>query len=455
MTDKEGFSPLHLATKNNHTEIVSALINSNKEENKNVFDLVNAVNNDGKTALHLAASNGNPDIFTNLLENEANPNLTDNKGYTALHFAAEKGHIYIAKALLNLHEKNLEPYNSAIDFENNEGDTLHARIAKILLTYKKVKVDGSAEQKISPLSLATQNNNVEFIKLLLDHGADINLVDEKGNTALHIAAKNGKTESFKFLLENGANGNLKNEDGNTARQILENKTTSLSDLGGAYSKKRRVDLNNNGGSPSFFTSPDNGASASSASSTNRESQLSFTSPNNGASALSLSALYNPFPIINTQQALTAPAIPITIVTSPEEEIRATINLFQAIENDDVNEAVRIIEEGKANIEINNHKGNSVLHVAAYYGIKEVVRHPIFSQLNVINRVGEDEKTALHLAAKIGHNEIVEILLQRGANFNAIDKDGCTPLHLAAKDFVDDETYNYTIKSLKKEGQIII
>ena len=101
-----------------------------------------------------------------LLENEANPNLTDNKGYTALHFAAEKGHIYIAKALLNLHEKNLEPYNSAIDFENNEGDTLHARIAKILLTYKKVKVDGSAEQKISPLSLATQNNNVEFIKLL-------------------------------------------------------------------------------------------------------------------------------------------------------------------------------------------------------------------------------------------------------------------------------------------------
>jgi ankyrin repeat protein len=65
LTDKEGFSPLHLTTKNNHTEIVSALINSNKEENKNVFDLVNAVNNDGKTALHLAASNGNPDIFTN------------------------------------------------------------------------------------------------------------------------------------------------------------------------------------------------------------------------------------------------------------------------------------------------------------------------------------------------------------------------------------------------------
>ena len=58
------------------------------------------------------------------------PNLTDNEGYTALHFAAEKGHIDIAKALLDLHEKNLEPYNSTIDFENNEGDTHHTRIAK-------------------------------------------------------------------------------------------------------------------------------------------------------------------------------------------------------------------------------------------------------------------------------------------------------------------------------------
>ncbi len=41
-------------------------------------------------------------------------------------------------------------------------------------------------------------------KLLLDRGANVNIQDESGNTALHCAASAGKKDIVKYLLEQGA-----------------------------------------------------------------------------------------------------------------------------------------------------------------------------------------------------------------------------------------------------------
>ena len=41
------------------------------------------------------------------------------------------------------------------------------------------------------------------------------------------------------------------------------------------------------------------------------------------------------------------------------------------------------------------------------------------------------RTALHLAARNGHTEVVADLLKAGADLNATDHDGMTPLHQAA------------------------
>lgn len=40
-------------------------------------------------------------------------------------------------------------------------------------------------------------------------------------------------------------------------------------------------------------------------------------------------------------------------------------------------------------------------------------------------------TPLHYAAKYGHAEVVELLIQHRAQVNALDGVGCTPLHYAA------------------------
>lgn len=55
---------------------------------------------------------------------------------------------------------------------------------------------------------AAKEGNITACKLLLEQGAEVNAMDEKGNTPLHYAAQGGYTELCKLLLEHGADVNV-------------------------------------------------------------------------------------------------------------------------------------------------------------------------------------------------------------------------------------------------------
>ena len=71
-----------------------------------------------------------------------------------------------------------------------------------------------------------------------------------------------------------------------------------------------------------------------------------------------------------------------------------------------------------------------LHFAAAKGHKEVVG-VLLEKGADFNAKNIDGATPLHLAAENGHGEVVDVLLEKGADFNAKDNNGATPLHLAA------------------------
>jgi len=62
-----------------------------------------------------------------------------------------------------------------------------------------------------------------FAYWLLEMGADVDVVDEKGNTALMVAVKRKDEENIIRLVKRGADADRKNTDGDSARRIAETK----------------------------------------------------------------------------------------------------------------------------------------------------------------------------------------------------------------------------------------
>lgn len=68
-----------------------------------------------------------------------------------------------------------------------------------------------------------------------------------------------------------------------------------------------------------------------------------------------------------------------------------------------------------------------LVLASYYGHSELLEYLIQKGADV-NARGDEEYTALHLASEAGDTQMVKILLDAGAKINTRSNNGITPLH---------------------------
>jgi ankyrin repeat protein len=68
------------------------------------------------------------------------------------------------------------------------------------------------------------NDRAKIVKLLLDHGADMEDKTDSGIPALHLAAVYGTTDMVQLLLNLGANVNAKNEQGDTLLHFASKKS---------------------------------------------------------------------------------------------------------------------------------------------------------------------------------------------------------------------------------------
>lgn len=66
---------------------------------------------------------------------------------------------------------------------------------------------------------AERYGNVGMVKLLLEHGANLNSIGPFGETVLIIAVSDGYGEIIELLIQKGADPHLKDNNGNTALMI--------------------------------------------------------------------------------------------------------------------------------------------------------------------------------------------------------------------------------------------
>ena len=97
-----------------HVPNLSELLDANAE--------INAIDNDGKTALMYACLNGNTSMTLKLLEAKADINCQDKSGRTALMHACDKGSVQNVSTLLNA--------NADINVVYSDGKTVFDIIGK-------------------------------------------------------------------------------------------------------------------------------------------------------------------------------------------------------------------------------------------------------------------------------------------------------------------------------------
>ena len=219
---KIGSTALMLAIQNGHIDIAELILKANAD--------INIQNKNGVTALMLASQNGDTRIAEILLKEKADVNVQEKDGYTALMLASQNGHTDIAELLLKA--------NADVKIQNKDGVTAlilasqsgHTRIAEILLKESAV-INIQAKNGGTALMIASQNGHTRIAEILLKENAEVNIQTKIGSTALMLAIQNGHIDIAELILKANADINIQNKNGVTALMLAsQNGDTRIAEI---------------------------------------------------------------------------------------------------------------------------------------------------------------------------------------------------------------------------------
>ncbi|XP_037785034.1 kinase D-interacting substrate of 220 kDa B-like isoform X1 [Penaeus monodon] len=179
---------------------------------------VNAEDNDQWSALITAAKDGYEETVATLLDNGANINAKDMGGWTALMWACYKGHTNLARLLLARGaDSNTQGQHhmSSLVWASGRG---HTAIVRELLAHG-AKVNIGDKFGTTPLIWACRKGYYEIAEDLLKHGASVDASGMYSWTPLLVATKGNYVDLVNLLLEHRPNLNALDKDGGTALTI--------------------------------------------------------------------------------------------------------------------------------------------------------------------------------------------------------------------------------------------
>ncbi len=375
---------------------VASLIDDFVKSGADINALVEPV---GDGALHAAVLYGVPSTVDALLNAGARVDLRSRGGATALHYAATFGRTDNAKILLSHGADPLAqmPDGSTATQIASQARPENPELVALLLSH--------IDRSVMPLSTAASVGDVQAVQAAMDRKEPIDGVDGRGFTPLYFAASKGHLEVVELLVKAGANPY-------------------------AVSSPRRL-------SPFVAAiTNDHGKVA--------EAMLAEGIPkdtNVAMTALSVALrkdmtglvvqLINRLPGKESREH----AKQLVLELGSESTVRAvvedmsTVPLWVAARIGAV-DALKQILEGKPDLAEFNSDGLTALHVAVQNGNVECASLLLSAGANPNVPTVLQRATALHFSAMGGGREIIDELLRRGADVNAVSKEGFTPLYYA-------------------------
>ncbi|CAN5974089.1 unnamed protein product [Sphagnum jensenii] len=395
----EKFNPLHLASIYGHTSVVQALCEDRKRRLE-----VNNKSDAGVTAVQMAARMGHVQIVKILLER---PEV---EIAWALHAAAKNGHRGVVEKLLNsekevhvnaLKQEILDDAQDRSSF-GEEFNPLHlasvyghASVVQALCEDNKRRLQVNIESKpagVTAVQMAAEMGHVEIMKILLER-PEVEIA-----WALHGAAKNGHHGVVEELLSSGKEVRV-----NTLKHEILDDAQNRSSFGEKFS-------------PLHLASIYGHASVVQALCGDRKRRLEV----NNKSDVGVRAI---------QMAVQMGHVPIVKILLETPEVEIAWALHGAAKNGHRGMVEELLNS-KKEIRVNTLKHEILddaqdrssfgeefnpLHLASIYGHASIVQALCEDkkrrlQVNIESKpVG---MTAVQMAARMGHVQIVKILLQR-------------------------------------------
>ena len=234
VTNQKGDTPLMIAIQNDKVKAIEFMLSQNQDSRLGID--VNATNNKGITALMEGVRHNNIASTTLLLsQSTIDVNVANNDGFTAVTYGIMKERLEILSMLRH--------HGAEFTTVTTYGDTLlqvaainNARKSITFLldkTDQNQAISHTDERNIKNgrtalMDSVRKQDTIDVTKILLqEYNSNVHQVDNNGHSALHYAAINGNVDGIRLLLNHNADVNMTNKNGRTALMFSSKKQARI------------------------------------------------------------------------------------------------------------------------------------------------------------------------------------------------------------------------------------